>query len=132
MSKLIAIVLSGIVLIQSFQISIDDIMQLDELIEHAQFHKQEYGDNFFVFLSKHYGKQKAEHTEHNHKEQGDHEQLPFQCQGHYVSILAIVQIPFQPSVDSFEITTISEANFHYLNLYASIGDTQLFQPPKHA
>ena len=132
MSKLIYIVLSGIILIQSFQISIDDIMQLDELIEHAQFHKQEYGDNFFVFLSKHYGKQKAEHTEHNHREQSDHEQLPFQCQGHYISILAILQVPFQPSVDSFEITRTSEANFHYLNLYASLSNTQLLQPPRLA
>ena len=129
---MIYIVLSGIILIQSFQISIDDIMQLDELIEHAQFHKQEYGDNFFVFLSKHYGKQKAEHTEHNHREQSDHEQLPFQCQGHYISILAILQVPFQPSVDSFEITRTSEANFHYLNLYASLSNTQLLQPPRLA
>lgn len=132
MSKLIAILLSGFILIQSFQISIDDIMQLDELIEHAQFHKQEYGDGFFVFLSKHYGEQKAAHTEHNHKEQNEHEQLPFQCQGHYISILAIVQIPFQQSIDTFEITTSSEANFHYLNLYASLSDTQLLQPPRQA
>lgn len=132
MNKLIAILLSGFILIQSFQISIDDIMQLDELIEHAQFHKQEYGDNFFVFLSKHYGELKPEHTEHNHKEQSDHEQLPFQCQGHYVSLLAIVQSPFQPSSDTFEITSTNEANFHYLNLYASISDTQLLQPPRQA
>ncbi|APY08578.1 hypothetical protein BWZ20_09810 [Winogradskyella sp. J14-2] len=132
MNKLTAILLSSFILIQSFQISIDDIMQLDELIEHAQFHKQEYGDNFFVFLSKHYGELKAEHTEHNHKEQSDHEQLPFQCQGHYVSLLAIVQSPFQPSSDTFEISPTTEANFHYLNLYASISNTQLLQPPRQA
>ena len=132
MSKLISIVLSSLMLIQSFQISINDIMQLDELIEHAQFHKQEYGDNFLVFLSKHYGEQKAAHTEHNHKEQSDHEQLPFQCQGHYVSLLAIMQLPFQPSSNPFESNTTTEANFHYLNLYASLSDTQLLQPPRQA
>ncbi|MCB0399336.1 MAG: hypothetical protein KDD26_06865 [Winogradskyella sp.] len=132
MSKLIAILLSGFILIQSLQISIDDIMQLDELIEHAQFHNQEYGDNFFVFLSKHYGELKAEHTEDNHQEQSDHEQLPFQCQGHHVSIVGIVQIPFRPSVDTFDINTASEANFHYLNLYASFNEKELLQPPRHA
>lgn len=132
MSRLITILFSVLILIQSFQIGMEDLMQLDELFEHAQFHKQEYGDNFFVFLSKHYGEQKAAHTEHNHKEQNEHEQLPFQCHGHYVSILAIVQVPFQPSISTFEITTSSETNFHYLNLYASLSDTHLLQPPRQA
>ena len=52
MGKYFAIVLSFLVLIQSLNIGADNIMQLDELIEHAKFHKQEHGDGFFVFLSK--------------------------------------------------------------------------------
>ncbi len=68
-------------------------MQLDELIEHAQFHKQEYGDTFFVFPSKHYGELKAEHSKNHQEEQKDHEQLPFQCHGHIITIIAF--LPYQ-------------------------------------
>ena len=50
MSKLFAISLSALMLIQSFNIGTDDILQFDELLEHAQFHKQEYGDGFFVLV----------------------------------------------------------------------------------
>jgi len=46
MSKLFAILLSFLILTQSLRIDYDDIIQMDELIEHAQFHKAEYGDNF--------------------------------------------------------------------------------------
>ncbi len=132
MSKLFAISLSTLMLIQSFNIGVDDFMQFDELIEHAEFHKQEYGDNFFVFLSKHYGELKVEHSKKHQEEQNDHEKLPFQCQGHISSIVAF--LPFIPLNYSEEVVTLdtTEFNFHYFNFYSSLYEKELLQPPKQA
>ncbi|NNK22426.1 MAG: hypothetical protein HKP48_03800 [Winogradskyella sp.] len=132
MSKLFGLLLSSLILIQSLHIGTDDIMQLDELIKHAQFHKQEHGDNFFVFLSKHYGELKAEHSKNHQEEQNEHEQLPFKYHGHNISILAFFNITLRESTDQIYIIVRTEGNFHYLNLYASLHETQLLQPPKYA
>ena len=119
-------------LFQSFNIGADDIMQLDELMEHAQFHQQEYGDNFFIFLSKHYGELKAEHSKKHQEEQKDHEELPFQCQGHMSSVVAFLPsiLPFYSN--AIEIIDTTESNFHYFNLYSSLHEKELLQPPKQA
>ncbi|TBN00224.1 hypothetical protein EYD45_14905 [Hyunsoonleella flava] len=132
MSKLISIVLSGIILIQSFHVIAEDILQLDELLEHAQFHKQEYGDNFFVFLSKHYGELKSDHSENHKEEQGEHEQLPFQYQGHCTLIIAFLQDNSPNNFTNIEFLKSPETNFHYFNLYASLHEEALLQPPRQA
>ena len=61
MIKLFSISLSFLILLQSFGISFNDLSQIDEFIEHAQFHSEQYGDNVFVFISKHYGELKTDH-----------------------------------------------------------------------
>lgn len=132
MSKLTAIVLSGLILIQSFHLVAKDILQLDELIEHAQFHKQEHGDSFLVFLSKHYGELKLDHSKNHQEEQSEHEQLPFQCQGHSSTFIAFLQFNSTNHSSGFEFLKSSETNFIYLNLYASLHDEELLQPPRHA
>ena len=132
MSKLIAISLSALLLIQSFSIGTDDLLQFDELIEHAQFHKQEYGDNFFVFLSKHYGALKAEHSKNHQEEQKDHEQLPFQCQGHVAVTNAFIPAQSDFFSNDLEILNIIEFNFHYFNFYSSLYERELLQPPRQA
>ena len=132
MSKLFAISLSALMLIQSSNIGTDDIMQIDELIEHAQFHKQEYGDGFFVFLSKHYGELKVEHSKNHQEEQKDHEQLPFQCQGHISTVIAFLPFNSNHYFNDIEILDTTEFNFHYFNFYSSLHEKELLQPPKHA
>jgi hypothetical protein len=131
-SKLIAIALSVLLLIQSFNIGTDDLLQFDELIEHARFHKQEYGDTFFVFLSKHYGELKAEHSKNHQEEQKDHEQLPFQCQGHIVVANAFIPTQSDFFSNDLEILNAIEFNFHYFNFYSSLYERELLQPPKQA
>ncbi|MEO1033839.1 MAG: hypothetical protein AAFX55_20830 [Bacteroidota bacterium] len=132
MSKLISILLSGFILIQSFQITLEDILQIDELIEHAQFHKQAYGDNFFVFLSKHYGELKAEHSKNHQEEQNDHEQLPFQFQAQSTIVFALLSFKRHTDSTELKIKTPAESNFHYLNLYVSLHEKELLQPPRRA
>lgn len=132
MYKLFSILLSALVLVQSFNIEADDLMQLDELVEHAQFHKQQYGDTFFDFLSKHYGELKAEHSKNHQEEQKDHEQLPFQCQGHILTVIAFLPQHSFSYFDDVLMLNTTEFNFYYLNLYSLLNEKELLQPPKQA
>lgn len=132
MIRILSISLSLLILIQSFNISIGEIVEMDELIEHAQFHSEEYGDNFLVFLSKHYGELKSEHSEKHKEEQKDHEELPFQHQMHTPALSAFV-------IDDLDMITINpnfavhnSGNYFYLDSHSFLIDKGLFQPPRQA
>ncbi|NNE75631.1 MAG: hypothetical protein HKN31_01010, partial [Pricia sp.] len=132
MTKLISIATSLLILIQSFGIHIDDIIVLDELLEHAQFHADEYGDDFFVFISKHYGELKSEHSQKHQEEREDHEQLPFQhqCNTGSLSVFVLNQVleyrlPIEPLAHR-------DSGYFYQDLYYSLAQKGFFQPPRHA
>ena len=120
-------------LFQSLNIDMDDVIQLDELIEHSQFHKAEYGDNFFVFVSKHYGELKAEHDQKHQEEQEDHEGLPFShhsCSHHantpyLATLLTISACKTDPLV-------VRTNQFFYQLPAGTLFPSGIFQPPKHA
>lgn len=130
MLKIISIAVSLLLLVQSFNVHIDDIVELDELIEHAQFHAAEYGDNFLVFISKHYGDLKAEHNEKHQEEQGEHEQLPFQhqCQTALLSAFVLNQATAYPL--DIALVVQSNSNYFYQISYHSLTQEGLFQPPR--
>jgi len=132
MVKLFSLALSVLVLIQSFSLDIKDLAHIDELIEHANFHSEKYGDNFLVFISKHYGELEKEHKQDHQEEKKEHEELPFShhCCSHVNSafVLAKNEIPViknQPDIGK-------RANFHYLENYSSLEKFDIFQPPKAA
>ena len=131
MTKVIAILLSGFLFSQSINISIIDIVQLDELVEHAQFHYEEYGDNLFVFISKHYGELKKEHSKKHQEEKEDHEQLPFNHQScvHISVVFVMDQKPI--SLPKVVPVTDTTSNFFYNELYFFIKKSDIFQPPKY-
>ncbi len=132
MTKLFSIATSFLILFQSFNIPIDDLVELDELIEHAQFHAEEHGDNFFVFISKHYGELKAEHNQQHQEEKEQHEQLPFQHQSQSPSLYALVlNSPIEASA-ILEDGVYSSANYFYQASYHSRAQEGLFQPPRLA
>jgi hypothetical protein len=83
-----------------------------------------------VFLSKHYGELKAEHSKNHQEEQKDHEQLPFQCQVHVSSVIAFIYPQSVFFSNDLEILNTTEFNFHYLNFYSSLHEEELLQPPK--
>ncbi len=132
MLKLTSIAVSLLILIQSFNVHIDDIVELDELIEHAQFHSAEYGDNFLVFISKHYGELKAEHNKKHQEEQEEHEQLPFQhqCQTALLSAFVLNQTPDYPL--EIDLVVDLDSNYFYQASYHSLAQEGLFQPPQQA
>ena len=132
MNKIIAIGTALLIFFQSINIHFNDLMELDELMDHYQFHSEEYGDNFLVFVSKHYGKQKADHSQKHQEEQKDHEKLPFQHQTHCSHLLVFV-LDAKSNVDArSEIPLATSGNFHYQISYSTIWADSPFQPPRHA
>jgi len=131
MIKIVSIATSLLILVQSFNIHFDDIVELDELMEHAQFHAEEYGDNFIVFISKHYGELKAEHSKKHQEEQEDHEQLPFQhqCQTASLSVFVMNQAADFPL--EIDLVDNLDSNFFYQASYHSLAQEGLLQPPRH-
>lgn len=132
MLKLTSISVSLLILVQSFNIHFSDIVELDELIEHAQFHAEEYGDNFLVFISKHYGELKAEHSKRHQEEREEHEQLPFQhqCQTALLSAFVLNQTPDYPL--EIDLVVDLDSNYFYQVSYHSLAQEGLFQPPQQA
>jgi len=132
MTKLFSIATSLLILFQSFNVHIDDLVELDELIEHAQFHAEEYGDNFFIFVSKHYGELKAEHNKQHQEEKEQHEQLPFQNQCQSPSLYAFVLNTPLETDSVLEIGVYNSTNYFYQASYHSLAQEGLFQPPRQA
>ena len=118
---------------QSTAIGVHDIFRINELVEHAKFHSQEYGDSLFVFISKHYGELKKGHMENNPIEQNDHEKLPFNhnsCQQHISQVFLLESLQF--SIRKVDIPTYCNTNFYYQEPSSSLFTSGVFQPPKHA
>lgn len=128
--KLSAVILSFTILIQSFNISFSDILQLNELMEHAQFHKEKYGDDFLTFLSKHYGEDKTEHEKEHQEELPEHEELPFSQQHiHSIDCSSFVLGTIDFTLEKVDFKEAKTANFHYLDIYSSIYKDGILQPP---
>ena len=110
-----------------------DIVRFDELIEHARFHSEKYEDNFFTFISKHYGELKQDHNQEHQEEQPEHEKLPFEhqsCSQHAPS--TYVLIPKQQTIAQPEEIGSNSNNFFYQETYSLFEQQQVFQPPQFA
>lgn len=134
MTKLFAITTSLLMLLQGLNIHVNDLLELDYLMEHYEFHAEAYGDNFIVFLSKHYGELQAEHSEKHQEEQKQqgNQELPFQHHAQSHPLVVIVPDLLIDSAIRTEITNRQKANFFYCALYDSRYGDGPFQPPKQA
>ena len=132
MSKLFSILLSLLLLVQSFNLDMVDVAQLDDFLTHAQFHKEKYGDNLLVFISKHYGELKKQHDLEHSEEKQDHEELPFNHQtcSHFSTAFVIIGadillLKTAPAADT-------SSNFFYQESNYPKQNSDIFQPPKVA
>jgi hypothetical protein len=132
LSRLLSISLSFVIIIQSFGVALSDISQIDEFIEHAQFHSAQYGDNVLVFISKHYGDLKAEHDKEHQEEKEEHEKLPFQQHSQLSSIQYFVLNTEKISVDALAFSDFKADNFRYLAPSSALYSDSPFQPPRHS
>ena len=129
MSKILALTYSILILIQSFNINLEDFSKINALIDHAQFHKEMYGDSFFQFIAEHYGDAKDSHKS-DHKE---HEDLPFK-DGHHMCThinLSFISPTISIIISNEEFIEIP-FNFVYKESFTSFEKSSIFQPPKHA
>lgn len=117
---------------QSLGLHVDDISQIDEFVEHAQFHNEQYGDNLLVFIAKHYGELKADHDKDHQDEKGEHEELPFQHQSHIASITDFVINTFKLDLKRPETADFKKHNFFYQAPSSSLHSEGLLQPPKYS
>ncbi|GHC50691.1 hypothetical protein [Ulvibacter litoralis] len=132
MVKLFSISFSFLILLQSIGLSFADIARIDELVEHAQYHNEQFGDNIAVFLAKHYGELKAEHHKEHHEEKEDHEQLPFQ---HQTNVSSMASFVLNCAKNEFKTPDFSESrthNFFYQEPSSSLHLKGLFQPPRQS
>ncbi|SNY94943.1 hypothetical protein SAMN06265377_0604 [Flagellimonas pacifica] len=129
-NKLFSIILSFLVLLQSFGLHFDDLVQIDEFVEHAQFHSEQYGDNVIVFISKHYGKLKADHQKEHQEEEQEHEELPFQHQSHTSCLTDFAINTYISEFKAPEFAEFSVATFYYQASTSSLHSKGLFQPPR--
>lgn len=129
MTKLLALTYSFLILIQSFNINLENFSKFNALIDHAQFHKEMYGDSFFQFLAEHYGEVKHYHDSDNQ----DHENLPFKDNHHMCTHinLSFISPNISFKIGSEEFIEIP-FNFVYKESFTSFEKPSVFQPPKHA
>ena len=132
MTKLFSITISLLVLFQSVSIPINDLLELDELLEHYQFHAEEYGDSLVVFLSKHYGDLKSEHHQEHQEEKEEHEELPFQHQYVSPSIVVFIVVDAPQYISEAEVVGDNKRDFYYSVSYNSLSGESPFQPPRQA
>lgn len=130
--KLFSISFSFVILIQSMGINIDDVVQIGNFYEHAKFHNEKYGDNVFVFISKHYGKLKATHEKDHKEEKNTHKQLPFQ---HNIQTSLVAVFVPQKQIKSNSTFYFLESNsnkFHYQSSNSTLHVESLLQPPRQS
>lgn len=133
MVKLTCILSSFLILAQSLGFHANDLAELDELFNHAKFHQETYGDNFLVFMAKHYGDLKAEHEKEHREEKKDHEKLPFQHHCHSTTSSTYVIRDFSTNFLKIQVFEVDEThNFFYSNSYHSLEVDEPFQPPRVA
>ena len=131
--KLLSVLSAFLILFQSLNISLGELAQVDEFLEHASFHKDEYGDSLWVFISKHYGELKADHQKNHQEEQSEHEKLPFQhqsCTHQIANVFVLCNLPSER--EKIEVAPEKEGNFYYLQSDYSGFMAGIFQPPKNA
>ncbi|MCK5401618.1 MAG: hypothetical protein KAJ28_08280 [Flavobacteriaceae bacterium] len=129
MSKIIAILYSSLMLVQSFNIGFEDISKLNTLLTHVSYHQENYGDSFFDFLEEHYGNGEYQHGS-NHEE---HDELPFK---HSHQTCLDIHSSFTLNTTYFDVEYHSfieiPLNFFYKESHSLFEKQKVFQPPKLA
>ncbi len=129
MTKIFAILFSGLILFQSFNISIEDFSKLTVLLKHAEYHQNNYGDSFMEFLVEHYSDNEIQKgTDHE-----EHDSLPFKNGHHNCQHL---NPPFTFIASNFNLDftpfVVIPLNFLYKESISSFEKPSVFQPPRLA
>ncbi|HZW76865.1 MAG TPA: hypothetical protein VFF21_01015 [Flavobacteriaceae bacterium] len=132
MKNFVAILLSTLILTQGAGLGVGDILLFGRLLEHAQCHSENYGDDFLTFLAEHYGPLYSEHKDAHGEDDSHHKHLPFHHDQCHHSIAEVIVYSYEFPIERAYLPIISDSNFFYLDLHSSFEKTPLFQPPKIA
>lgn len=115
---------------QSINLHLNVLMRFGNLIEHANYHMDEFGDDIWSFFQKHYGADSQKHIQSQHEEK--HQKLP--KNGHIChSSLAVFVLTNKLNLSlAIDFSPDKKTAFFYQILYASIQAVDIFQPPKRA
>ncbi len=127
MKKIISILLIGLILLQTSDMSFGDILQVKNLYQHAKFHQETYGDSYLAFFTDHYGNEMLVHQD-EHQEHGD---LPFKHQHNCIDMTVTVIPTTNYSIKEQSFVEIP-FNFFYKESTSIFEKTAVFQPPKLA
>lgn len=127
MYKWFAILLAGVITFQSLRISPGDVFNMGELMEHARYHKELYGDTLLTFISKHYGFVQGAAMDHSDEEH--HKSLPFQHTSSPSFGPMTIVYPTEFHLSLPEVTTPAKDTF-YNTFYTTLFVNKTFQPPK--
>lgn len=130
MKSIVAKLLSLLLLIQSLGINSTSMAQIDELIEHAKFHKDQYGDNLFVFISKHYGDLMVEHATNHEEEKEQHQELPFKHHPSSTANYAFLSISVVLESNLEIPSDLKISNYFYKDPVSSCYLEGLLEPPR--
>ncbi|MAD96430.1 MAG: hypothetical protein CMB99_03795 [Flavobacteriaceae bacterium] len=126
MKKILSILLTQLILIQSLQIGFDDFVKIENLLEHAQYHQEQYGDTFFEFLMEHYADDDHPIVEHE-----EHKDLPFKKDANHLN-QAPIMIAFQAV--KYDLAQQSnqqkKGSFFYKEPVTESSHSIILQPPK--
>lgn len=119
-----------LLMVQTSFFGMDNFMGLGELWQHAQEHRQEYGDSLLVFLSKHYGNLKTDHENSGESGKHPHEKLPFSHNLCSLQLVNQVSWPMEIPAPGSEAGIEENRNFSYTNIHSYQLSFDLFQPPR--
>ena len=132
MAKLFSILLSSLILIQSFHVSFKDFSRLKIMIEHFDYHQENFDESVMDFVSIHYGSDKILHSE-DHEHHDEHENLPFKKDTQTNLNSSLVFVINNTSIELNNNSSIELShNFFYREMHSLFEKPLVFQPPRQA
>ena len=127
-SKVLSFTVAFLLLMQSANVHVNDVLLINNLMEHLDFHESTYGDDIFAFLNKHYGSDK-EGLDHDKENSHNHE-LPFThnvcADASMVFVVDLNPIKWESSL----IGIAGQKDYFYTNNYSFLSNNDIFQPPQ--
>ena len=124
MNQIVHITISFLISLHSIGLNLVDVVQVDVLYEHYQYHQQELGHDLLTFIDLHYGEQKEAHQE-DHE---GHEKLPFHHSSISINILFLDNLELNINQNLiYEEIVIPNT---YNSLISFLFIDEILQPPK--
>ena len=124
MYKIISIIISALILLQSFNINFDDVNKLPNLYEHIACHIN-HGHNIVEFMSLHYGSTSKIHDTEN----SEHQNLPFKHKNKQTNFNVdyLIKNVFSISIPKIDL---KETIFSYNKITSQLVIYNFFKPPR--